>query len=69
MFIIYFVFTLFCFYSLIFAIILKLKEAQLEMKKLQNQLTEENLKIAKLETKLEDFKAKSAKKLADVNEK
>ncbi len=47
----------------------KLKEAQIEMKKQENRLSEENLKVLKLETKLEDFKGKSAEKLANVNEK
>lgn len=39
------------------------------MKKHENRLAEENLKIVKLETKLEDYKDKSAQKLLNINEK
>jgi hypothetical protein len=44
----------------------KAKGNEIQIKKLENKLTEENLKILKMENKFQEYKEKSAAKLAEA---
>ncbi len=47
----------------------KAKGNEIQIKKLENKLTEENLKILKMENKFQEYKEKSAAKLAEAIQK